>query len=124
MRDRILVVDDDAAVRRIIRRVLEPLGYEVIEIADGADAVLMVETYRPRLVLLDIHMPRLDGIAVADELSQAHPGVAVVMVTGDATEPREQLARERGAAAFLAKPFESDSLKRVVMESLPASAEC
>lgn len=122
MNKKVLVVDDDAAVRRVIRRALEAVGCEVVEIDDGADAADLVDGLRPAVVLLDIHMPRLDGIAVADELSETHPDVAVVMVSGDAGESRERLARERGAVGFLPKPLDLEALRRTVIANLARSS--
>jgi CheY-like chemotaxis protein len=78
-RARILVVDDEAANRALVRKVLEPLGYTVAEAADGQEALAAVATQPPDLLLLDLEMPRVDGLAVAraiksNERTRPHPG--------------------------------------------------
>ncbi|MBI5881778.1 MAG: response regulator [Elusimicrobia bacterium] len=121
MKKKVLVADDDAAVRGVIRRALRDLDCVVIEAADGSEVLGIVEKLRPAVVLLDIHMPELDGIAVVDDISHAHPDVRVIVVSGDATEKRARLAMERGARDFVAKPIDLDYLRRTVEANLLAS---
>ena len=121
MKKKILIVDDDAAVRRVIRRALQDLDCDFIEASDGSEVREIVRRMRPAVVLLDIHMPELDGIAVTDEISRAHPDIRVIIVTGDATQMRAKLAMERGARDFVAKPIDVDYLRRTVEANLVAS---
>jgi DNA-binding NtrC family response regulator len=121
MKKKVLIVDDDAAVRRVIRRALQDADCDFIEASDGSEVREIVRWMRPAVVLLDIHMPELDGIAVTDELSRAYPDIRVIIVTGDATEKRAKLAMERGARDFVAKPIDVDYLRRTVEANLLAS---
>lgn len=118
MNCKLLVVDDDASVRKIIGRALRSSGLEVLEAADGDEALAIVEREKPALVVMDIHMPNLDGIATLDTILELNPATAVIIVTGDATSKRAQLAVERGACGFIAKPFDFSYLCRSVQENL------
>lgn len=117
MKKKLLVVDDDPAVRRFMRRALQGAEYEVIEAADGDEAVESAAAKRPDLVLLDMHMPRLDGIAALSEIMDAGP-IPVIMVTGDGDMERVKLAMERGACGYITKPFDLQSLRTSVMDNL------
>ncbi|MBI4678801.1 MAG: response regulator [Elusimicrobia bacterium] len=121
MKKKILVVDDDASIRRLIRRALQDLDCDFIEASDGSKVLEIVEKTRPAVVLLDIHMPELDGIAVVDDISHAHPDVRVIIVTGDATQTRAKLAMERGARDFVAKPIDVEYLRATVEANLLAA---
>lgn len=120
MEQKLLVVDDEPVVRRLIRKLLQQAGYGVIEAADGDDALELIRREHPVLVLLDIHMPRLDGIATLDAILEIDPKVGVIMVTGDGQETRAKMAMDRGACDYLAKPFDADSLRTSVMAHLLA----
>lgn len=104
---RILVVDDDAPNRALLREILVPLGYEVGEAADGDEALEKIARETPDLVLLDVVMPRLDGTAVcraikSDPRTRLLP---VVMLTSLDQLPVRVQANELGADDFLTKPF-------------------
>ena len=115
---KLLVVDDDAAIRRLIRRVVEELGHEVTEVSDGTDALDLIRRSRPDLVLIDMHMPRLDGITTLEAILEIHPGMGVIMITGDGDGSRAKTAMERGACDFLSKPFDAEYLKTSVEANL------
>lgn len=118
MNHKLLVVDDDASVRRVIGRTLRRPGREVLEAGDGDEALTIVEREKPDLVVMDIHMPNLDGIAALDTILDINPATAVIIVTGDAGDKRAQLALERGACDFIAKPFDFSRLCRSVEDNL------
>ena len=103
---RILVVDDEAQNRRFMRRILEPLGYQVIEASDGEEALASVGRETPDMVLLDIQMPRMDGYSVCKAI-KADPRtrlIPVVVVTSLDQIPDKVKAVELGADDYLAKP--------------------
>ena len=122
MKKKLLVVDDDAAVRRFMRRALQRAEYEVIEAADGDEAVELTAEKRPDLVLLDMHMPGLGGIAALSGILDVDPGMPVIMVTGDGDMERAKLAVERGARGHMTKPFDLQSLRTSVMDNLPVGS--
>ena len=107
----VLVVDDDAAIRRVVRTVLEADGFEVVEAADGPAALLLLDAIMgrgPDAVILDVMMPGIDGIEVCRRID--HDKIKVVMLSArDDAETRSQAA-EAGAEAYLTKPFSAIEL--------------
>ena len=100
----VLVVDDHAGFRELARALLEDVGYAVVaEAPDGASALGAVRTLRPDAVLLDVHLPDMDGFAVADALSREQPAPLVVLTSTDADEEVGSLLRRSGALRFVAK---------------------
>jgi CheY-like chemotaxis protein len=108
----ILIVDDDAALRRAVSAVLEDSGYPVVVAADGAAALRAIEQHRPSLVLLDMRMPILNGWDLARALEQR--GIELPIVVMTAAQDATAWATEIGAAGHLAKPFELPELLDVV----------
>jgi two-component system chemotaxis response regulator CheY len=114
----VLVVDDDPFIRRLIVTTLEDIaGFELFEAADGEQAVTMAEQIGPAVVLLDIDMPRLDGIEACRRLRglPGGGGATIVMLTA-AAAGQESVARAAGADLFLTKPFSPLDLLRLVDE--------
>jgi CheY-like chemotaxis protein len=99
----VLVVDDDAAIRSAVRDVLESAGIAVETATNGADALEKVSRQRPRLVLLDMRMPVLDGWGFASALRERGLALPVVVMTAAADASR--WAEEIGAIGVVAKPF-------------------
>ena len=104
---RILVVDDEEANRRLLRAILEPLGYEVQEAADGDEALSSLAESTPDLVLLDLMMPRRDGYSVCREIkSDSRTRLVPVIILTTLDQMQDKLkAIEPGADDFLNKPF-------------------
>lgn len=103
----ILVVDDEPANRALVRRVLEPLGYEIVEAGDGEEALAAVAQRKPDLVLLDLVMPRMDGYAVVSRLKgdPATRLIPVVMLTSQDHLSDKVKAVRGGVDDYLTKPF-------------------
>jgi CheY-like chemotaxis protein len=122
----ILVVDDDQANITLLTRMLERAGCgRVVSTSAPAEAVGLFVADRPDLVLLDLHMPDLDGLMLMDELRRIAPessGVPILMLSGDADQMTRQQVLGRGAAEFLAKPFAYDELVGVVTRLLDLRA--
>ena len=106
---RILVVDDEPQIRRIMRTALTTAGYEVEDAKTGEEALGKVRDYRPDLVLLDINMPGMGGLAACRAL-RADPNVAIVMLTVHNTEAAKVEALDAGADDFVSKPFSTPEL--------------
>jgi DNA-binding NtrC family response regulator len=107
----VLVVDDEAAVRRFATRVLEREGYRVVEASDGAEALDLLKDGQPSIdvVVSDIVMPRLNGVELLQALSATHPHLPVILMSGYATAALSEL----GIAApcsILPKPFPAERL--------------
>jgi two-component system nitrogen regulation response regulator NtrX len=106
-KSRILVIDDEAAIRDSLRMTLEYNGFEFIGAATGQEGLALAEREAPDLVLLDIKMPGMDGMDVLGRLRAANESLPVVMVSGHGTTSTAVDAIKRGAVDFLDKPFES-----------------
>ena len=109
MTKRLLLVDDDALLRRSLSFSLEKAGYEVKTAATAEDALALARTYPPRLVLLDIGLPGMDGLD-ALRLFRDHMGVPVIFLTARRRELDQVLGLESGADDFVTKPFDLDIL--------------
>ena len=100
----VLVVDDEPKIRRLVRLVLEPEGFAVLDAGDGQEAVGMLQEARPDVVLLDVAMPRLNGMDACRRI-RALSDVPVVMVTAQGEEGMVKRAMDLGADDYLTKPF-------------------
>lgn len=120
---RILVVDDEPQIRRIMRTTLTSAGYEVEDAKTGEEALEKLRDYRPDLVLLDINMPGMGGLAACKAI-RADPNVAIVMLTVHNTEAAKVEALDAGADDFVTKPFSTPELLariRAVLRRAPVS---
>jgi CheY-like chemotaxis protein len=116
----ILIADDDGALREALRLILDAEGYRCVEAADGEEAVDLARQSPPRLVLLDLMMPGLDGIAVARRL-RADPrtrSAHIQCLTACKESNLGSAARRAGAEAVLTKPFDIGDLLDVVEAAL------
>lgn len=116
----VLVVDDVADARDVISELLRSEGHRVVEAEDGAEAVKAAGRERPRLVLLDLNLPVLDGLEVARRLRKL-PGmgkVPIVAVTAYHYYGMREAAIEAGCDEYLPKPVDFDELKEVVRRLL------
>ena len=105
---KILIVEDNAAVRRLIASVLAPLASTITECTDGGDALIAYEAYRPDVVLMDIAMQRLDGLAATAAIIAVHPTARVVIVTNHADAGLRDAATRAGACGYLLKEHLTD----------------
>jgi two-component system, NtrC family, nitrogen regulation response regulator NtrX len=110
----ILIVDDEANIRRMLRGLLEAEGYAVSEAEDGGAGVEQAVTEDPDVVLLDLAMPRVDGLTALQRLSERKPRLPVVMMSGRATLQDAVAATRLGAFQFLEKPLSPESVVSTV----------
>lgn len=111
---RILVVDDDDAVLKGIRRVLEADGFEVALSADAETALAMVEAEDFDLVLVDVKMPGRDGIWLIQEIKERRPAMPIIATSGYPTMETVADVFEQRVSGFIAKPFTPDELREAV----------
>jgi two-component system chemotaxis response regulator CheY len=112
----IMAVDDSASLRQMVSVVLRGGGYEVIEAADGMDALSKLRSREVHMVLTDINMPNLDGIELTRRL-RAMPEykfVPIVLLTTESHPEKKQEGKAAGATAWIVKPFNPDQLLAVV----------
>jgi CheY-like chemotaxis protein len=113
---RILVVDDESAIRLICRVNLETAGFETLEAGDGETAFSLAQSEQPDLILLDIMLPGIDGLEVAQRLAAAPETreIPVVFLTARAAAPDELRGHEAGGVAYIGKPFDPASLTETI----------
>ena len=114
---RVLVIDDDPDLGRVVRRVLELEGYEVVLSDDGLRGLAAAQRQRPDAIVLDLMMPVMDGYQVLAELRAAPrtKDVPVVVLSAVALEETKERVEAAGASAFLTKPFEPANLSRALV---------
>jgi PleD family two-component response regulator len=119
----VLVVDDDASTRLMVREVLAPAGFEVEEADGGRQGLLLVDSFRPDVVLLDILMPGMDGFETLKSMRDLEHGAdcPVVMITGLQDPGAVESAYEHGAADFVTKPINWGLLRHRLMYVLRSS---
>ncbi|AEA46229.1 response regulator [Archaeoglobus veneficus] len=108
---KILIVDDEPAIREVMRLILK--NYDVIEAANGIEALKMCEEHKPDLILMDIMMPRMNGIEATKAILERFPNAKIVAVTAYATHKGKEML-EAGAVDILEKPFGRKKLEELV----------
>jgi len=114
-----LIVDDSRIIRKVARRIVEGLGYQVIEAGDGAQAYALCQAQTPDLILLDWNMPVMDGLDFLKRLrALPHGGEPrVVFCTAETDVPRIAEALAAGADEYVMKPFDGDILESKLAEA-------
>src|SRR3989449_4271242 len=107
-KSRILVIDDEAAIRDSLRMTLEYEGYEFVGAATGQEGLALAEREGPDLVLLDVKMPGMDGLEVLDRLRNMNETLPIVVISGHGTISTAVEATKKGAFDFIEKPFASE----------------
>ena len=104
----ILVVDDSTSLRQVVGIALKGAGYEVIEACDGKDALGKISGKKVHLIISDVNMPNMDGIAFVKEVKKIaeHKFVPVIMLTTESQEAKKQEGQAAGAKAWVVKPFQ------------------
>jgi CheY-like chemotaxis protein len=121
MANTILVVDDDQLMHRLFQHHFERAGYQMISAMTGREAIDMAARELPQLIVMDIMMPDMDGLAALRELKKcdATKSIPVIMITANASHLSRQEAANCGAAVFLTKPFSPTQLVIEVRKILP-----
>lgn len=117
----VLVVDDSTTIRQMVSFTLKEAGFSVVEAVDGQDALESLAARRMDLIVTDLNMPRLDGIAFIRALRSrpASRYTPVLMLTTESQESKRQEGRSAGASAWIVKPFHPDKLLQVIGKVLP-----
>jgi response regulator NasT len=120
---RVLIAEDEALIRMDLAEMLAEEGYDVVAaVEDGEQAVVRAEELRPDLVILDVKMPRLDGIAAAQRIASQRIA-PVVMLTAFSQRDLVESARDAGAMAYLVKPFGKSDLMPAIEMAVSRFAE-
>jgi two-component system nitrogen regulation response regulator NtrX len=118
MKARILVIDDEAEIRRSVRMILEYEGYDVLEASSGPEGVALAERESPDLVFLDVKMPGMDGLEALQRLKTANDTLPVVIISGHGTVSTAVEATKAGAFDFIEKPLASERVLLTIRNAL------
>src|SRR5215212_5275886 len=118
MKSRILVIDDEAEIRRSVRMILEYEGYEVVEASSGPEGIALVERQPPDLVFLDVKMPGMDGLETLQRIKSANEALPVVIISGHGTVSTAVEATKAGAFDYIEKPLASERVLVTIRNAL------
>ena len=118
MRGKILVVDDEEDVRRLLTESLRREGFQVAAAGSGREALALVQEEPPDLIILDLVMPEMDGIETLRRLRERGVAAKVVVLTAYGTAQQVREAMALGVGEFIGKPFDLDRLIRIVAEEV------
>ncbi|RLA05510.1 MAG: response regulator [Gammaproteobacteria bacterium] len=112
----IMIVDDSASIRKVVRLTLEQSGFNVIDAVDGVDALKKLDGVKINLLITDVNMPNMDGITLVKEAKQlpAYKFTPMMMLTTEASDEKKNEGRAAGAKAWLVKPFQPPMLLNAV----------
>jgi CheY-like chemotaxis protein len=119
----ILIVDDAAFTRRMLRKALVAGGHEILEATNGQECLDMVGTNTPDCILIDLLMPVMDGFAVLEALRDRKLTIPVIVISADIQENVRQRCLELGAAGFINKPPKEEQLRQTVQQVLGCPQE-
>ena len=117
----ILIVDDDQDILKLISMRLVAAGYNTASASNGVEAMSAISLQRPDLVISDLRMPAMDGMALLEAIHNAHPTLPVIILTAHGSIPDAVRATQRGVFGFLTKPFDSQELLQQVAAALRLS---
>ena len=117
-KERVLIVDDEKNIVSSLQEILNDEGYEIVTAEDGLDALEMIQSEPPDLVLLDIWIPGMDGIEVLQAIKTYHPEIEVLVMSGHGTIDTAVKATKLGACDFIEKPFSLNQLVLSVTKAL------
>jgi two-component system response regulator GlrR len=122
-RYRILIVDDDPALLRLLSMRLSSVGYEVAAVESGEKCIARIPTFQPHLVITDLRMDGMDGMALFDQIHERSPALPVIILTAHGSIPEAVDATSRGVFGYLTKPFDSKDLLEQVTRALRITGE-
>ena len=112
---RILIVDDEPEICSFLQEFLVKKGHEVLTATDSMDVLQIIQSVRPHMVLLDIRMPRKDGVALLQEIKSLDPEIGVIMVTAVREEVLAKKTMALGADGYITKPIDLDYLEANIL---------
>jgi two-component system chemotaxis response regulator CheY len=118
----VLSVDDSASVRQMVKLTLSGAGYDVIQASDGAEGLAKAQGTSVDMVVTDLNMPNMNGLALIRELRKlpAYKGVPILFLTTESDEAMKKEAKAAGATGWITKPFQQEQLVAVVKRVLGA----
>lgn len=112
----ILIVDDSASLRNVVSIALRAEGYDVLEACDGKDALRVLDGKKINLIVSDVNMPNMDGIALVKEVKKNpnYKFTPIIMLTTEGAEDKKQQGQAAGAKAWIIKPFKPDQMIKAI----------
>lgn len=112
----VLIVDDSASLRQVVSIALKGAGYEVLEGCDGKDALTKLDGQKVHLIISDVNMPNMDGIAFVKEVKKLpdYKFTPIIMLTTESQEAKKQEGQAAGAKAWVVKPFKPEQMVTAV----------
>ncbi len=120
---KILITDDRAGIRSLLKEVLQESGYEVLTAAGGQEGIKIVQENTIDIVLLDMKMPGMDGLETLRLIKKAQPNVKVIIMTAYEDMEIIKEVQKRGASCYISKPFDIEELLSTIKRLLKKSAE-
>lgn len=120
---RILVADDEAFIVKVLKDRFIHWGYQVETAFDGKETLEKVEYFNPHLIVLDLKMPKLDGLKVIEETKNKYPHIGVLILTASQSEITFKTCLERGVADYILKPFNPENLRERIERALKKTAK-
>ncbi|HUI95536.1 MAG TPA: response regulator [Xanthobacteraceae bacterium] len=122
MSKKVLSVDDSPSVRQMIKLTLSAAGYEVVEAGDGAEGLAKAQATPVQMVITDLNMPNMNGLAFIGALRKlsAYRGVPIILLTTESAPEMKAAGKNAGATGWITKPFQQDQLLAVVKKVLGA----
>lgn len=114
----ILVIDDEKEVCDLFKKALSPEGYSISTALDGVSGLKIVKEIKPDIVLLDLKMPKMNGIKVLREIKKADKNIVVIVITGYGTMDTARMAMTFGAFDYITKPVDLEYLKAIIKDGL------
>ena len=114
----IAVVDDEESVRRALERLIRSARFDAESHAGGDEFLRTLADHRPDCIVLDVHMPNLDGFQVQSRLAEAHVSIPVIVITGHDTAETHTRALKGGAVAYLRKPVDAEALLSAIASAV------
>lgn len=118
MMGKVLIVDDQFGIRILLNEVLQKEGYETFQAANGVQALEIVKTHSPDLVLLDMKIPGMDGIEILGRIKEVEKDIRVIIMTAYGELDKIQKAKDLGAVTHFCKPFDIDDIRQAVKEHI------
>ncbi|NOT00829.1 MAG: response regulator [Phycisphaerales bacterium] len=120
---KIMLVDDSRTIRNIQKNILGQLGHtEIVEAADGVEAMKTLESVEPDLMLLDWNMPNMDGLTLLKTLREKGRKFPIIMCTTEAEKSRVIAAIQAGASNYVVKPFSTETLAEKIAQTVKRAA--
>lgn len=113
---KILAIDDERAIRTSFRNFLEDYGYEVEEASNGVQGLEKIESFKPHVVLVDLRMPAMDGLAVLDAVKEKEENLPVIVISGTGEISDVVLALRKGAWDYILKPVQDMNMVVLAIE--------